>query len=294
MLESARKRGSTKERYEDFFRRLRYQIESKGIKQHGITNMDEHGMQEQETIAGTVIGDSLTGRALVESPNSTTWVTVIEAVTAEARRLTPVVIFTGASLQGQWYPPFMKKHPVLKTWKYDYSATGWSNEQIALKWLNEVYLPETKPRDPQEWRLLILDKHSTHKTDEFIITAFKNKVQLLYLPPHTSHKVQPLDRSVFGPLKEYFRQETRMLAHARASATANKQRFLLAYVKASKEGVRSSNIRSGFRKTGIWPINQDRILEDPKAVIGDSPPPPKRDPTPKRVPISDPNLLKTP
>jgi len=42
----------------------------------------------------------------------------------------------------------MKKHPVLKTWKYDYSAIGWSNEQIALKWLNEVYLPETKPRDP--------------------------------------------------------------------------------------------------------------------------------------------------
>jgi len=63
--------------------------------------MDEHGMQEQETIARTVIGDSLTGRALIESPNNTTWVTVIEAVTAEARRLTPVVIFTGASLQGQ-------------------------------------------------------------------------------------------------------------------------------------------------------------------------------------------------
>jgi len=72
LLESAQKRSSTKECYEDFFRQLRYQIKSKGIKQHSITNIDEHGIQEQETIARTVIGDSLTGRALIKSPNNTT------------------------------------------------------------------------------------------------------------------------------------------------------------------------------------------------------------------------------
>ena len=71
LLESSRKRGSTKEKYEDFFRRLRHQIEVKKIKPENIANIDEHGMQEQETIARKVIGDSLTNKALVQSSDPT-------------------------------------------------------------------------------------------------------------------------------------------------------------------------------------------------------------------------------
>jgi len=55
-------------------------------------------MQEGETEAGTVIGDSLIPRALVTSSEGTTWVSIIEAVTVEGVKLTPVVVFTGASL----------------------------------------------------------------------------------------------------------------------------------------------------------------------------------------------------
>jgi len=55
-------------------------------------------MQEQETNKGKVIGESLTSKAYVASSDGTTWVTVIKAITVEGRRLTPVVIFTGASL----------------------------------------------------------------------------------------------------------------------------------------------------------------------------------------------------
>ena len=36
-------------------------------------------------------------------------------------------------------------HKILQVWKYHYSLTGWSNATIALKWLKEVYLPETRP-----------------------------------------------------------------------------------------------------------------------------------------------------
>jgi hypothetical protein len=84
-------------------------------------------------------------------------------------------------------------------WQYDYSLTGWSNGDIALKWLQQIYLPETKPTNPSEWRLLVLDEHSSHVTTRFMYLAWINRVQLLYLPAHTSHKTQPLDRSVFSP-----------------------------------------------------------------------------------------------
>ena len=109
LLERARVRGSTKATYEDFFQRLGTQLREKKILPYNISNMDEHGMQETETTTGTVIEDSLTNHAVITGPNNTTWVSIIEAVTAKGRRLTPVIIFTNATLQGQSFPPKLKK-----------------------------------------------------------------------------------------------------------------------------------------------------------------------------------------
>ena len=124
--------------------------------------------------------------------------------------------------------------------------------------------------------------------------AFKNKVQVLFLPAHTSHKTQPLDRSVFSALKTYYRQQTKPLTACRGSAPAHKQHFLLAYRDASREGVSPTNVKSGFKKTGIWPFNPSQVLNDPKALIRNSPPPPKRPQTPEIAPISADNAVKTP
>ena len=120
---------------------------------------------------------------------------------------------------------------------------------------------------------MVLDEYSSHVTTKFQYLAFRNKVQLLYLPAHTSHKTQPLDRSVFSPLKNYFRQATKALAAFSASAPINKRRFLSCYLEASKLGVSTRNLISGFRNTGIWPLNPGRILNDPEAIIEDSSPP---------------------
>jgi 4-hydroxybenzoate polyprenyltransferase len=65
LLDSARTRGSTRANYEAFFQRLREQLDSKKIKPANIASMDGHGMQEWETRARTVIGSSLTRRAVV-------------------------------------------------------------------------------------------------------------------------------------------------------------------------------------------------------------------------------------
>ena len=281
-LESSRTRGSNREAYEDFHCRLHTQIEEKDIKPANITNMDEHGMQELDTEAGKVIGTSLTSRAYVTSSDATAWVSIIEAGTAEGRRLSPVLIFTGASLQGQWFPPGFRLEAEFPDWRYDFSPTGWSNAEIALKWLREVYLVEAKPRSPSEWRLLVLDEHSSHISVKFMLLAHRNKVQLLYLPAHTSHKTQPLDRSVFSALKTYFRQNAKALAGFTASAAINKQRFLFCYRDASARGMAPRNIISGFRATGIWPYNPSQVLDDPEAVLEDGVPP-ALPPTPQKA-----------
>ncbi|KAJ8950033.1 hypothetical protein NQ314_008039 [Rhamnusium bicolor] len=51
--------------------------------------------------------------------------------------------------------------------------------------------------------LLLLDNHDAHLSIEALNFLKNNGVCVLSFPPHCSHKLQPLDRSVYGPFKKY-------------------------------------------------------------------------------------------
>jgi len=55
--------------------------------------------------------------------------------------------------------------------------------------------------------LLILDNYGSHATIAFIDYAYKNKIVLLYLPSYSTHRLQPLDIVIFGPLTTYYSHE---------------------------------------------------------------------------------------
>ena len=154
----------------------------------------------------------ITRKAQRIESTATEWVTIIESITTTGQRLTPFVIFTGKELQAQWFPE------EIKPWGYSCTSSGWSNSDIALRWLRGIYLPETKPARKSDWRILILDQHTTHISMDFIYEYKINHVQPLYLPPHSSQKTQPLDVGVYSPLKTAFHQEMRGFASFLASA----------------------------------------------------------------------------
>lgn len=58
-----------------------------------------------------------------------------------------------------------------------------------------------KPSQEQKI-LLLLDNHHSHIGLDTINFARENGIVMLSFPPHCSHKLQPLDRSVFGPFKK--------------------------------------------------------------------------------------------
>ena len=73
----------------------------------------------------------------------------------------PGIIFKGKELQQQWFlDEFREDAP----WAFVTSPNGWTNDHIALRWLEQVFLPLTKPNDPSDARLLILDGHGSHRT----------------------------------------------------------------------------------------------------------------------------------
>ena len=54
---------------------------------------------------------------------------------------------------------------------------------------------------------LLLDNHYSHLTIDVLGYCKDNGVVLLSFPPHCSHKLQPLNRTVFGPLKKIWGPE---------------------------------------------------------------------------------------
>lgn len=56
--------------------------------------------------------------------------------------------------------------------------------------------------------LIILDNHETHISIDALNLAKYNGIVLLTFPhlPHTSHKLQPLDRTVYGPYKTFYNE----------------------------------------------------------------------------------------
>ncbi len=83
----------------------------------------------------------------------------------------------------------LEKHP---SWVVTNSANGWISNEIALEWLEKVFLLQTAPSNLSEARLLILDGHGSHTTAEFMTTCYLHNVYLLFLPAHTSYVVSAI------------------------------------------------------------------------------------------------------
>jgi hypothetical protein len=132
-----------------------------------------------------------------------------------------------------------------------------------LIWLKTVFIPLTEPENKNEPRLLILDGHGSHMTEEFLFECYNNNIFLIFLPAHASHVLQPLDVAVFSPLKYAYRRFISDLASIADSSNIGKISFLYNYYKARKEALTKSNACAGFKASGLWPVNLAKVLMNP-------------------------------
>lgn len=80
-------------------------------------------------------------------------------------------------------------------------------------------------------------------------------IHVLALPPHTTHFLQPLDRSLFGPFNKAYNKFCSDFLSKSALNIINKWTFPSLFKSAWEDGVTSENIVSGFRACGINPFN---------------------------------------
>ena len=156
-------------------------------------------------------------------PGNREWITAIIAISASGSILPPQIILAGKKHQSQWYSAIPKEYRI------SMSDNGWTNDDLGFEWLQEMFEKHTS-ETAGRYRLLILDGHSSHATANFDHFCMERRIIPLYMPPHSSHLLQPLDISCFAPLKHYYGQKIRERAQ-NGIHTIDKVDFLSIYTK---------------------------------------------------------------
>lgn len=247
---SARARAFNRVQIGKYFEQLERALEQVNYNPTKIWNMDESGL------------------STVASKNCKVYATKGKkqvGVLSSAERGQHLTVVCAMSASGSYLPPcFIFPRKNMKIELMDDSPpgsigfaqeNGWTTSEIFLKWLK--FFAETVKPTETEKVLLVLDGHISHKSLEAQVYAKSKGIVLFCLPPHCTHRVQPLDVTFFGPLSTYYNQEItswlkqnpgRVVSHFQVGKI-----FKAAYQKAAT----MNNAEKGFVKTGIYPFNKD-------------------------------------
>ena len=184
-----------------------------------------------------------------------TLITAIECVSASGESLDPMIIWPASTHRANW-----TTHPT-PGWHYAFSDSGYTDSHLSLQWLKLVFDPQTKDRANNKPRVLLCDGFETHETLEFLEFCFANNIILCRIPSHSSHKLQPCDVSVFGPLKDAYRGQVERLERG-CVGKIGKEHFTYLYSHARQQALTPRNIRAGWAKSGLFPFNPEKVLRD--------------------------------
>ena len=145
--------------------------------------------------------DHLRSKKVLDSSQngSQEFISLLATICADGSTLPPALIYQGNSYDLQ------------DTWLEDYdcssdeayfavSKKGWTNEELGLSWLSKLVESITRKKSGNTRHLLIMDGHSSHVNMRFIEFCDNYEIILAILPPHSTHRLQPLDVGIFSPL----------------------------------------------------------------------------------------------
>jgi hypothetical protein len=203
------------------------------------------------------------------------FVSLLATICADGTALPPALIYQGESgdLQDSWLEDYddssIKAH-------FAVSSKGWTNENLGISWLDSVFNRYTKKKAGSGWRLLIMDGHSSHLNMRFIDYCESHRIIAAVLPPHSTHRLQPLDVGIFSPLATAYSKEIdQLVQRSHGFSRITKRTFWPLFYAAWTKSLTKANIQSAFEATGIEPFNPEKTVSQVQRKT----PSPSPDPT---------------
>ena len=247
----ARATGFNKPAVRKFFALLTEIVDKYKLDGTRIYNCDESGMKTVQQKHSKVI--AVKGKKQVGSMTSAERgknVTVVCCTNACGHYIPPFFIFGRKRMN----PVFMDHAPISA--KGFAQENGWMTMELFKSYL-EHFVEMVKPTTEQPV-CLILDGHSSHtRSLEALDYAKSNGVILLSLPPHTTHKLQPLDVGFFKPLQTHYDRFISTWLRSHPGRTFTEYQVAEAFNEAFGKAATVATAMNAFAKCGIWPLNED-------------------------------------
>jgi hypothetical protein len=264
-IDSVRHHADSGYKYKLYFDLLHFKIKEHEVEQRNTYNMDEKGFMigvlgRTKRVFSKSVWVKKGVRAPIQDGNRE-WITLLACVCADGSALPPSIIYQAknGAIRDTWVDEIESgEHSV----HVSSSPSGWTNNDIGLSWLRDVFDRYTKEKCRRSYRLLILDGHGSHITMDFIEYCHQNRILLAIFPPHSTHTLQPLDVVMFKPLSSAYSAE---LAHHQQQALGRLPikigDFFPLFWRAWITSFKKETILKSFEATGIWPMNAEVILQ---------------------------------
>lgn len=220
---------------------------------HKILNYDETNICDDpgKQLVYIKRGSKHARRILDSSKSSTS---VMFTICANGVMLPPYVVFKSKNL----YPEWLEGGP--PGTHFNRSKSGWFDHDIFEDWFEKIALPYLRKQNGV--KVLIGDNLSSHASYKIIRLCSEHNIKFVFLPPNSTHIAQPLDVSVFRPLKNKWKQLlTDWKMKNRGVISKPDFTKLLKKLMINLEPTLEHNIKAGFASSGIVPLNRERVLQ---------------------------------
>lgn len=252
-LSAARAAGMNPQTVENWFREYEKLLSDLDLtdRPSHLWNCDESGLQDnfQSLKVLCEIGKPCFEVTAGEKGETTT---VLAGFNATGTFTPVMVIFKSKRVRMEW----MSGCPELAIVRT--SDNGWINAQLFLEWGQRFVA--SLPKEDNTPHVLLLDGHSSHVYSlEFLYLMKAHNVHVMSYPSHTTHALQPADKSLFKSLKHNWTEAGRRWTRKTGGMKLPKPFFFSLFAEAWAKTATMENAQAGFRGTGMFPVNKDII-----------------------------------
>lgn len=219
-----------------------------------ILNADETGVSLCPKTGKVLAPKGYKNVYTVKRGNEKDTVTVLIMMTSSGKICPPLVVFPYIR------PPKAVVENMPEGWVIGKTETGWMRSDVFYEYIANDFnnwLTENNIKKPI---ILFVDGHKSHMSMPLSEFCDENDIILYALPANTTHIMQPADVSVFGPLKQEWKNTLRKWQSRpeNLNKTVTKTNFCKVFEECLNKEM-TQTIRNGFRKCGLFPFNVEAV-----------------------------------
>jgi len=237
------------QRYCKFFKRKKLE----NIDSRRVFNADEIALLLNPK-SGTVLAEKGTKNVYnIIGNNDKENVTVLVTANAAGKLAPTMILFKLARVSPTIYSSLPTDFHIGR------SEKGWMTAELFYEYVANKFYPWILKSKIQLSVVLFLDGHVSHLTQPLSQFCYEHEIILIIFPAHATHFLQPLDVSLFAPLKAHWRKHVNSYRIENEVLSVKKENFAPS-LKTVFDGMNLPKIlENGFKTCGLHPFTPEAL-----------------------------------